>query len=150
MPNKQRNKFTVIHSRELRQKMTLPEKILWQFLRCSCFAGLRFRRQHPIGHYIVDFCCPSKKLVVELDGEYHGKIKQKDENRDDFLRNRGFRVLRFSNDQVFERVEWILQTMADELTLDWNKNYHDCVAGVRFPQRLFALLSENKKTETED
>ena len=135
----------VTRSRELRQKMTLPEKILWQFLRGSTFAGLRFRRQHPIGPYITDFCCLAKKLVIELDGEYHEHIKQEDQHRDNFLREQGFRVLRFTNDHVFECVEWILQTIADELAIDWKKNYHDCVACVKFPQRLYALLAEAQR-----
>jgi len=139
------NKFVTKRSRELRQKMTLPEKILWQFLRGSCFAGLRFRRQHPIGHFITDFCCPSKKLVIELDGGYHETIRQADKDRDDFLRDHGFRVLRFANDQVFDHIEWILQTIADELAIDWKKSYHDCIASVKFPQKLYALLAGIKR-----
>lgn len=135
----------VQRSQELRQKMTLPEKILWQFLRGSTFAGLRFRRQHPIGHCIADFCCPAKKLVIELDGEYHAKIGQADKDRDEFLGKHGFRVLRFANEHVFDRVEWILQSIADELSIDWGKNYHDCVACVKFPQKLYALLVGAKR-----
>jgi len=125
--------------------MTLPEKILWQFLRGSTLAGLRFRRQHPIGHCVADFCCLSQKLIVELDGEYHEKIKKEDKERDDYLREQGFRVLRFTNDQVFDRIEWILQTIADELAIDWHKSYHDCVASVKVPQKLYALLTGVKK-----
>jgi len=147
MSGKRRNKFTVKRSRELRQKMTLPEKILWQFLRGSTLAGLRFRRQHPIGHYIADFCCISKKLVIELDGEYHIQIKRKDEEREDFLRRQGFCVLRFTNCQVFDHIEWVLQTIADELAIDWNKDYHDCIAGVKFPRKLYSLLTDAKKTQ---
>ena len=145
MTPKRRNKYIVKRSRELRHKMTLSEKILWQFLRGSTFAGLRFRRQHPIGHYIVDFCCPSKKLVIELDGEYHEKIKQEDKQREDFLREQGFHVLRFTNDHVFERIEWLLQRIADELEINWHKSYHDCVAGVKFPQKLYNLLAGAKR-----
>ena len=147
MPPKRRNKCMVERSRELRQKMTLPENILWQFLRGSTFAGLRFRRQRPIGLYITDFCCTSKKLIVELDGEYHERIKQEDKERDDFLRERGFAILRFTNDQVFKRIEWVLQTIADELRIDWNKNYDDCVTDVKFPQKLHRLLAGAKKQQ---
>ena len=135
------NRFVLMRSRELRQRMTLPEKVLWQFLRGCSFAGLRFRRQHPIGDYIADFCCPQKKLVVELDGGCHNTTEQEDSERDDFLKKRGFRVLRFSNDHVFDRIDSILQTIADELKIDWKKNYHDCVASVKYPQRLYALLN---------
>ena len=144
-----RNKFIVQRSRELRQKMTLPEKILWQFLRGSTFAGLRFRRQHPIGRYIADFCCPAKKLIIELDGEYHANNRQEDKDRQDFLQEHGFRVLRFANEHVFDRIEWILQTVADELSLDWHKNYQDCIACVKFPQKLYALLTGAKRDRTQ-
>jgi very-short-patch-repair endonuclease len=120
--------------------MTLPEKILWQFLRGSSFAGLRFRRQHPVGGFIADFCCPRKKLVIELDGEYHMRFQKEDANRDNALQKQGFRVLHFTNDHVFDRIEWILQTIADELAIDWGKNYHDCVARVKYPQKLYSLL----------
>ena len=139
----------VKRSRELRHKMTLPEKILWQFLRGSIFAGLRFRRQHPIGHYIADFCCPSKKLIIELDGEYHDTIKQEDRQRDDCLRKDGFRILRFTNDQVFERIEWVLHTIADELSVDWHKDYGGYVASVKFPQKLYGLLAGVKRYKEE-
>jgi len=139
------NKFIFKRSRELRQRMTLPEKILWQFLRGSSFAGLRFRRQHPIGRYIVDFCCLQKKLIVELDGGYHDGIKQEDKDRDNFLKKHGFRVLHFTNDQVFDQIDLLLQTIADELAVNWQKNYHDCVSDVKYPQRLYALLSGVRK-----
>jgi len=139
------NRFMLKRSRELRQRMTLPEKILWQFLRGSTFAGLRFRRQHPIGNYIVDFCCPQKKLVIELDGRYHNTIQQEDAERDQFLKTRGFHVLHFTNDHVFDHIGWILQTVADELKIDWEKSDHDCVLGVKYPQRLYALLAGVKE-----
>jgi len=145
MMNKYPNKFTHKRSRELRKRMTLPEKILWQFLRSSSFAGLRFRRQHPVGNYIVDFCCPRKKLIIELDGEYHDSIKHEDKDRDDVLKNRGFRILHFSNDHVFDRIDWLLQSIASELAIDWGKNYHDCLASVKYPQRLYTLLAGIKK-----
>jgi very-short-patch-repair endonuclease len=132
-------------SRELRQKMTLPEKILWQFLRASTFAGLHFRRQHPIGYYIVDFCCLQKKLIIELDGAYHGKIRQQDENRDDFLRKHGFRVLRFTNDHVFDHLEWLLQAVADELAIEGRKHYRDCLGRIKYPKKLCALLASVDK-----
>ena len=139
------NRFIVQRSRELRQKMTLPEKILWQFLRGSGFAGLRFRRQHPVGHYIADFCCLQKKLIIELDGGYHTKIEQEDKERDDFFKEQGFRILHFTNDHIFDRIEWTLQTIALELEVDWQKNYHDCIASVKFPKRLYSLLGGVRK-----
>ena len=134
------NKFLVKRSRELRRNMTLPEKILWQFLRGSCFAGLRFRRQHPVGRYIADFCCPQKKLIIELDGGYHAATQREDTDRDRFLNEKGFRILRFTNDHIFDHIEWTLRTIAGELAIDWQKNYRDCIDDVKFPQRLCALL----------
>ena len=125
--------------------MTLPEKILWQFLRSSSLAGNRFRRQHPIGGYIADFCCIKAKLIIELDGRYHDKIQQDDEKRDHFFRKRGFRVLHFTNDHVFDRIDWLLQTIAHELEINWEKSYHDCLAYVKYPQRLHALLAGVKQ-----
>ena len=145
MPNKLPNGFLLKRSRELRRKMTLPEKILWQFLRASCFAGLHFRRQHPIGSYIADFCCIKAKLIVELDGRHHDQIKHDDEKRDDFFKKRGFRVLRFTNDHVFDHIDWLLQTIAHELEIDWKKSYHDCVACVKYPQRLHTLFAGIEK-----
>ena len=138
------NSFIVKRSREFRHKMTLAEKILWQFLRGSCFAGLRFRRQHPVGYYIVDFCCPKKKLIIELDGKCHEKTEREDKDRDGVLKKHGFRVLRFTNDHVFDHIDWILQTIASELAIDWHKNYYDCIDDVKFPQRLYALLAKIK------
>ena len=139
------NRFTLRRSRELRQRMTLPEKILWQFLRGSAFAGLRFRRQHPIGNYIADFCCPQRKLVIELDGEYHRTIKQADENRDDYFKKCGFHVLHFTNDHVLDHVDRLLQTIACELGIDWKKSYHDCISDIKYPQRLDTLLAGVKE-----
>jgi very-short-patch-repair endonuclease len=144
------NKFMLKRSRELRQRMTLPEKILWQFLRGSSFAGLHFRRQHPVGHYITDFCCPQKKLVIELDGNYHGERKQEDKNRDEFLKKRGFCVLHFTNDLVLDHIDELLRTIAHELAIDWHKNYHDCIAGVKYPQKLYALLGRIKRYREEN
>ena len=135
------NKFITKRARELRQKMTLSEKILWQFLRGSTFAGLRFRRQHPVGHYITDFCCLQKKLIIELDGGYHNKIEREDKDRDNFLKEHGFHILRFTNDHVFDQIEWTLQTIAHELAVDGKKNFHDYIACVKFPQRLYALFA---------
>ncbi len=88
----------------LREDMTDAERRLWAALRSRQVAGLKFRRQQPIGPYIVDFFCPSAKLVVELDGDQHGakKAVDYDENRTRWLVERGYRVLRFPNADVFK------------------------------------------------
>ena len=98
-------------ARELRRNQTPAEAALWLLLRSRRLAHLKFRRQVPIGPFVVDFYCHRLRLAVELDGEVHLEIRQAahDENRDDFLRSRGLRVLRFPNQVVFSDPEEIFQ-----------------------------------------
>ncbi|KPL67083.1 hypothetical protein SZ64_02605 [Erythrobacter sp. SG61-1L] len=95
----------VYRARKLRREMTLPERMLWLALRVRP-EGLRFRRQHPIGPYVVDFCCLSARLVVEVDGKAHdvGCAPENDRGRDEFLQENGFRVLRVSAQRVLADV----------------------------------------------
>ncbi len=90
-PNK-----TFRRARELRREMSLPEVVLWQALRKGRLGGLRFRRQHPIGPYILDFYCPSARLAVEVDGFAHDTDAgvRHDERRQAWLAQRGITVLR--------------------------------------------------------
>jgi very-short-patch-repair endonuclease len=87
-------------SRDLRRRATPTEQRLWAVLRGRRFAGRRFRRQHPIGPYIVDFLCAEVRLVVEIDGLIHEARQEYDAERDDFLREWGYRVLRIPVDQI--------------------------------------------------
>ncbi|MCB9838908.1 MAG: DUF559 domain-containing protein [Phycisphaeraceae bacterium] len=100
-------------ARKLRRGMTMPERILWGRLRADRLQGLRFRRQHPIGAYIVDFYCPGARLVVELDGESHRRADapQRDAARDAFLESQGLWVLRFSNQSVVRDVDSVARTI---------------------------------------
>ena len=84
---------TFRRARELRRAMSLPEIVLWQALRKGRLAGLRFRRQHPIGPYILDFYCPSARLAVEVDGFAHDSAARvrHDDNRQAWLAQRGIR-----------------------------------------------------------
>jgi very-short-patch-repair endonuclease len=93
----------------LRNRSTSAEAALWKILKSKNLDGKKFRRQYSIGSYIVDFCCPSEKLIIELDGDPHGEYSkiQKDENRDKYLENLGFTVLRFENRFVFQEPEFI-------------------------------------------
>jgi very-short-patch-repair endonuclease len=88
-------------ARELRANATSPERILWGMLRDRRFAGVKFRRQHPIGPYVVDFYCPSHGLVVELDGMSHDDRGISDHERQQYLENVArVRVFRVSNDDI--------------------------------------------------
>jgi len=93
----------------LRNKSTSAEIALWKLLK-SRQSGRKFRRQHSIGNYITDFCCPSEKLIIELDGNGHGEYSQieREEIRDKYLEDLGFRILRFENRLVFQEPEYVL------------------------------------------
>ena len=87
-------------ARRLRQELTPAESILWQALRGRQLEGLKFRCQHTVGRFIVDFYCPSVKLVIEVDGGIHDQQQVYDQARTEKLEAFGYRVLRFTNDQV--------------------------------------------------
>jgi len=91
--------------RRLRKEMTDAEKALWKVLRGRQVSGLKFRRQHPFGDYILDFVCLEKKLVIEVDGGQHGEQARYDEIRTRYLQKAGFRVLRFWNSEVLQEIE---------------------------------------------
>lgn len=97
-------------ARRLRTNMTDAERKLWQCLRLKQVASYRFRRQHPIGPYIVDFACLEKHLVIEVDGGQHHECEA-DFHRDAFLGGRGFDVLRFWNNDVIENIEGVIEAV---------------------------------------
>ena len=94
----------------MRQEPTPAEDVLWQALRNKAL-GAKFRRQHAIDRFIVDFCCLSAKIIVEVDGEIHRRTQAKDRERDDVLKGESFSVLRFSNDQVLHDLDTVLETI---------------------------------------
>ena len=96
---------------EMRAKMTPAEHYLWEYLKKNQLDGLKFRRQHPMGAYIVDFYCHSKKLIIEVDGKYHeeGVQPAKDEFRDNEMERFDIKVLRFTNDEVLNEIERVLE-----------------------------------------
>lgn len=107
-------------ARELRQRETDAEKFAWELLRNRKFLDLKFRRQHQIGLYIVDFYCDEAKLVLELDGGIHIEKEQKEKDviRDEYLKSEGFIVLRIWNDVVLNKTEEFLkqiETVASSL-----------------------------------
>ncbi len=97
------------NARRLRRNATIPERMLWNRLRGGSLAGLKFRRQQPIGPYIVDFFCHEAALVVEIDGRSHDDRGKEDAQREAFLRDQQrLRVLRVSNDDVLKETEAVL------------------------------------------
>ena len=106
-------------ARNLRRSMTEAEKALWRYLQNRNSGGYKFRRQHPLGSYIADFYCHEKRLVVEVDGEIHlnPEAVDKDENRTAVLERFGIAVIRFSNQEVLEETESVVQTIIQELNI---------------------------------
>ncbi|GAB6111929.1 endonuclease domain-containing protein [Desulfomicrobium salsuginis] len=96
--------------RELRKHLTPAEAKLWTHIKSSQLEGRKFRRQHSVGRYILDFYCPQERLAVELDGEVHSFVsaQERDLERDIFLNTQGIKVLRFENKVVFQDVEAVL------------------------------------------
>jgi very-short-patch-repair endonuclease len=99
-----------------RREMTQSETILWKALRHELRA-YRFRRQHPIGDYIADFVCLSRRLIVEVDGGYHDTCEQQDDDqmRTDYLNQKGFEVMRFSNEDVDFDVKAVISMIKEKL-----------------------------------
>lgn len=91
--------------------MTDAEALMWKLLRNRRVAGAKFRRQHPMGRFILDFYCDEKKLAVELDGGQHAEAVEYDQARDAWLRQRGVRVLRFWNNHVLGETEAVMEVI---------------------------------------
>lgn len=110
-----RNPIAQRRSRILRKNSTDAERVLWQRLRSRQLGGYRFRRQVPIGSYIADFVSLEAKLVIELDGGQHQEKRAYDERRDRFIKNLGYRILRFWDTQIFKEIDAVLETIMREL-----------------------------------
>ena len=104
--------------RRLRSEMTRSERLVWSRIRAQQLQGLKFRRQHGIGPYIVDFYCSERGVVVEIDGDVHAGASQaaKHEQRENYLRSLGLRVFRYMNDDVLNRLEDVLEDLWEQLT----------------------------------
>jgi very-short-patch-repair endonuclease len=99
---------TLARAKSLRSSQTDAEQRLWYYLRAHRFQGIKFKRQKPIGPYIVDFVAPDRGLVIELDGGQHVEQSARDEQRTQRLQSEGYRVLRFWNDDVPLRTDAVL------------------------------------------
>jgi very-short-patch-repair endonuclease len=102
-------------SRNLRKNSTDAEIRMWSLLRNRQLVGYRFRRQHPIKKFIVDFACPEQLLAIEVDGGQHMERKKEDDERTQFLETQGYRVLRFWNNQVLKDTEAVLEVILKKL-----------------------------------
>ncbi len=91
--------------------MTDAERWLWQRLRDRELCGFKFRRQHPIGPFIIDFACVEKRLVIELDGGQHTERQELDASRSRYLQERGYRIIRFWNHEVLKEGESVLNAI---------------------------------------
>lgn len=103
--------------RQLRSEATRSEQILWSKLRTKQIQNLRFRRQHGIGPYIVDFYCPEKFVVIEVDGDIHAMEdhKEMDQQRENYLKSLGLEVIRYVNDDILNRLDVVLDDLCRRL-----------------------------------
>ncbi len=108
-------KYTKDFRKSLRNNLTSAEAFLWNHLKRRKLLGRKFRRQHGVGNYIVDFYCASEKLVVELDGQSHMNptAEERDEKRTLFLESKGLTVIRFENKMVFDLLPSVLKDIED-------------------------------------
>ena len=102
-------------AKDLSHNQTPAEIKLWTHLRAHRLADVHFRRQHAIGNYIVDFCAPRKKLIIELDGSQHLEQQEYDKERTKYLESKGYRVIRFWNNDVMNNLESVLTAIWDVL-----------------------------------
>ncbi|MDP3841104.1 MAG: endonuclease domain-containing protein [Oxalobacteraceae bacterium] len=97
------------NARTLRANQTDAEQRLWYHLRAHRFMDLKFKRQKPVGRYIVDFVCLELRLIIEIDGGQHAEQVEYDQRRDAWLRNQGYTILRFWNNEVMQQLESVLE-----------------------------------------
>ena len=114
MPSEKRHRIHPVirkRARQLRQPQTPAEAKLWNHLRRKQLGDLKFRRQHPIDRFIVDFYCGEHKLVIEVDGDTHAMQEEYDAARTEWLQDRGYRVIRFTNDEVHRQLPAVLEAI---------------------------------------
>ncbi len=106
---------------KLRKRLTPAEAAFWNLVKGAKLDGRKFRRQHSIGNYVVDFYCPSEKLAIELDGEVHfvDRPGLNDRSRRLFIESEGIKVIRFENKRVFEDTDWVIDVIRSNF--GWNK-----------------------------
>ncbi len=120
MPNSHCKKYTqtaLKNAKKLRAEMTIFEQKLWYYLRAKRFFDIKFKRQVPIGNYIVDFASKEKKIIIELDGSGHQNIEQKehDKTRDEYLKSQGYSILRFYNTDIENNLKEVLAAIRQKI-----------------------------------
>jgi very-short-patch-repair endonuclease len=98
-------RYIFLLARKFRNNMTLPERLLWEELKDRKLCGLKFRNQHPVYRYILDFYCHEKSLAIEIDGLIHEERKDYDLFRDEFIKSIGIATLRIKNSEITENIE---------------------------------------------
>jgi len=116
MPPRQATPKLQRRAAELRHNTTPAEQKLWSALRAHQIEDVHFRRQHAIGNYIVDFCSPRQKLIIELDGGQHLEQQEYDQVRTEFLQAKGYRVLRFWNNDVLFDLNGVMKVILEALS----------------------------------
>ena len=106
-------------ARRLRDRQTKAESLLWNVVRAKRLCGLKFRRQHPVGPFFPDFACVEQHVIVELDGGYHEHCGEADLARQRYLEQQGWRVIRFTNEEVLGDVDAVARSLAKQLGLDF-------------------------------
>ena len=103
--------------KKLRLNLTMAEIILWKRLKNKKVLGKKFRRQHSVGNYILDFYCPEEKLAIELDGQWHYQMAKSecDVERSEYFMSKGIKILRFSNKLVLDNVELVIDEISDNI-----------------------------------
>ena len=108
--------FIVELAKDLRHNMTLSEKKLWSVIRMKQVGGYKFRFQHPLYRYILDFYCHEKRLAIEIDGKIHDSQKEYDRYRDEFLMSIGIHTLRIKDEDVLNNIEIVKEMIKTRLT----------------------------------
>ena len=110
------NNKTIL-ARNLRKNSTIQERRLWNLLKNRQFHNLKFKRQQPIGDYIVDFICKEAKIIIEIDGGQHNEPEniEYDKTRTEYLNNLGYKVIRFWNNEIYENIEDVVLRLKEEI-----------------------------------
>ena len=106
-----------ILARNLRKNSTIQERRLWNLLKNRQFHNLKFKRQQPIGDYIVDFICKEAKIIIEIDGGQHNEPVniEYDKTRTEYLNTLGYKVIRFWNNEIYENIEGVVLRLKEEI-----------------------------------